>query len=268
VLGGADGPHSVVARTPGLDTKFGSAEIGFSTAIGLTTNFVGPAGRNGHQARQFSWARQFAEENFASLERNSGVSLENCVYYHSSTQHYMVMAPTRESLAAKGVFRNPADSSDLTSSSNVDTDRLREVARSVAEHFGLPQMEFAPSPNDVALFDFSTIKRAERPCAVLPAPETSGGEGKDALVFLVGDALLEPFWPEGLGVMRGFQSALDAVATVHAWGPDRQGDAAMEVSQTTFAVLKTLCAKTADRVLRRDMQRYTVDPKTRYCDCC
>jgi hypothetical protein len=37
-------------------------------------------------------------------------------------------------------------------------------------------------------------------------------------VALVGDALLEPFWPEGLGINRGFMSALDACwgATQHA----------------------------------------------------
>merc|ERR1719191_540597 len=124
VLCGADGAHSVVARTPGLEAKFGSVEVGFSTAIGLTANFIDPAGRNGHQARQFSWARQFAEEKFASLEHNSGISLENCVYYHTSTQHYMVMTPTRESLCALDIFRNPSTSCDLTSATNINMDRL------------------------------------------------------------------------------------------------------------------------------------------------
>ena len=33
-------------------------------------------------------------------------------------------------------------------------------------------------------------------------------------VFPVGDALLEPFWPQGLGSNRGFHSALDAVWAV------------------------------------------------------
>ena len=30
-------------------------------------------------------------------------------------------------------------------------------------------------------------------------------------VMAVGDSLIEPFWPEGLGINRGFHSALDAV---------------------------------------------------------
>jgi len=37
-------------------------------------------------------------------------------------------------------------------------------------------------------------------------------DGKSKLpVFVAGDALLEPFWPEGLGVNRGFHTALDTV---------------------------------------------------------
>ena len=34
-------------------------------------------------------------------------------------------------------------------------------------------------------------------------------------VFPIGDSLLEPFWPQGLGSNRGFHSALDAVWAVH-----------------------------------------------------
>jgi hypothetical protein len=34
-------------------------------------------------------------------------------------------------------------------------------------------------------------------------------------VFPIGDSLLEPFWPQGLGSNRGFHSALDAVWAAH-----------------------------------------------------
>ena len=36
-----------------------------------------------------------------------------------------------------------------------------------------------------------------------------------APVFPIGDALLEPFWPQGLGSNRGFHSALDAAWAAH-----------------------------------------------------
>lgn len=38
------------------------------------------------------------------------------------------------------------------------------------------------------------------------------------LCQLVGDSLLEPFWPTGSGCARGFLSALDAAWAVRAWG--------------------------------------------------
>lgn len=36
-------------------------------------------------------------------------------------------------------------------------------------------------------------------------------DGQQVAVMVVGDAVLEPFWPEGLGINRGFHTALDAV---------------------------------------------------------
>ena len=38
------------------------------------------------------------------------------------------------------------------------------------------------------------------------------------LVLPVGDALQEPFWPEGLGVNRGCHNALDAAWVANKWG--------------------------------------------------
>ncbi len=35
--------------------------------------------------------------------------------------------------------------------------------------------------------------------------------GRQCYIAIIGDALLEPFWPEGLGLNRGFHTYLDAV---------------------------------------------------------
>ena len=35
-------------------------------------------------------------------------------------------------------------------------------------------------------------------------------KGQPLLGIIVGDSLLEPFWPEGTGCARGFLSAMDA----------------------------------------------------------
>ena len=47
-------------------------------------------------------------------------------------------------------------------------------------------------------------------------------------IFPIGDSLLEPFWPQGLGSNRGFHSALDAVWAVHVLRQDGLAAALLE----------------------------------------
>ena len=52
-----------------------------------------------------------------------------------------------------------------------------------------------------------------------------GGQGGRKLwVTLVGDALMEPFWPEGLGINRGFLSCLDSCWMISRIGDDDVGE--------------------------------------------
>ena len=48
----------------------------------------------------------------------------------------------------------------------------------------------------------------------------SGGMAHMVPILPIGDAILEPFWPQGLGSNRGFHSALDAVWAVHIMHED------------------------------------------------
>ena len=41
--------------------------------------------------------------------------------------------------------------------------------------------------------------------------------GATLLVAVVGDSLMEPFWPEGTGIGRGFLSVLDTAWLVSRW---------------------------------------------------
>jgi 2-polyprenyl-6-methoxyphenol hydroxylase-like FAD-dependent oxidoreductase len=256
VLVGSDGANSIVPRQCGVADELGRMEMGLkkNSAIGLVANFIGHAPSN---LRQFSWARQFAGEKFAALEQQAGVSLENIVYYRSGTQHYVVMTPTPESLASKGVVKDP-DVPNIVQSKNIDPVKLRSFAAAAVAHFGLPLLEFAKAPNDASLFDFSDTSRARQSCAFLESAESSPG-----MVALVGDALLEPFWPEGLGIMRGFLSAMDAAAAIGAWS---RGDVekAKQISSQTFTTLKSLNGQTATRILQGDITKYSTDPASRY----
>ena len=42
-------------------------------------------------------------------------------------------------------------------------------------------------------------------------------KGQPLLGLIVGDSLLEPFWPEGTGCARGFLSAMDAGWMIRDW---------------------------------------------------
>merc|ERR1719160_2378835 len=76
---------------------------------------------------------------------------------------------------------------DFLSSANLDRSELSRFARRVGKYQGIPDFsELLDKASNI--FDFSETKRSE-----------SASVGR---VFLVGDALLEPFWPEGLGIVR------------------------------------------------------------------
>jgi hypothetical protein len=201
--------------------------------------------------RQFSWARQFNLPLFAKLKGQTGINLENVVYYKAPSHHYMVMTPTKRSLLEAGVLKSERNASGLLHGSNVDIQRLSTMVQGIAAFFGLPT-ELSESQGAM-IFDFSGIQRQEKAAVV------SG----DVLVCPVGDALLEPFWPEGLGIMRGFMSVLDAVSAIVV-AASGQREKAMKQVQSTYHVLKSVAAQTASQFLQKDHRNYRLDPKSRY----
>ncbi|VDN37837.1 unnamed protein product, partial [Dibothriocephalus latus] len=82
----------------------------------------------------------------------------------------------------------------------------RDVA-TFATHGGLSRLDFATNAHgqpDVAIFDFTSLSAAEYACRIVDRL------GRPLCQCLVGDALVEPFWPTGSGCALGFLSALDA----------------------------------------------------------
>eukprot|EP00928_Gymnodinium_smaydae_P096955 TRINITY_DN8670_c0_g1_i4.p1 TRINITY_DN8670_c0_g1~~TRINITY_DN8670_c0_g1_i4.p1 ORF type:complete len:477 (-),score=51.75 TRINITY_DN8670_c0_g1_i4:119-1474(-) len=105
------------------------------------------------------------------------------------------------------------------------------------------------------IFDFSGVKRLENAATIV----------SNIFVCAAGDALLEPFWPEGLGIMRGFMSAMDAAAAVVMSTKGELGrDNAVSQLATTYNVLKSVAAQSASQCLQKDMRRYRLAPETRY----
>eukprot|EP00931_Biecheleriopsis_adriatica_P064399 TRINITY_DN3918_c0_g1_i1.p1 TRINITY_DN3918_c0_g1~~TRINITY_DN3918_c0_g1_i1.p1 ORF type:complete len:955 (+),score=145.48 TRINITY_DN3918_c0_g1_i1:303-2867(+) len=248
VAGGASSPLS---RALGLRSVANELR-GKGSAIGVVANFVNSRDPKEMALRQFSWARQFNQPLFQKLEERTRINLENVVYYKGQVQHYVVMTPAKKSLLEVGVLRK-SDTlpGRLLHESNVDVQRLGDMVKQVARFFGLPT-EMCASQGAM-IFDFSGVQRLECPSTI---------EGS-TFICAVGDALLEPFWPEGLGIMRGFMSAQDAAAAVALAAQGRRTDAVSQLANT-YNVLKSVAAQTASQCLQKDIRQYTVDPKSRY----
>ena len=91
--------------------------------------------------------------------------------------------------------------------------------------------------------------------------------GVQLAVLVVGDALMEPFWPEGLGVNRGFLSALDAVwllTNFHRTGHTTDVNLALSKRAELLEKLRQLSAFTKDNLLKPEFGNYALLPSSRY----
>uniref|UniRef100_F6QZ15 [F-actin]-monooxygenase mical2 n=1 Tax=Xenopus tropicalis TaxID=8364 RepID=MICA2_XENTR len=162
------------------------------------------------------------------------IDLENIVYYKDST-HYFVMTAKKQSLLDKGVIINDyADAEMLLCAENVDQDNLQSYAREAADfatNYQLPSLDFAINhygQPDVAMFDFTSMYASENAALVRER------HGHQLLVALVGDSLLEPFWPMGTGCARGFLAAFDTAWMVRSWA---QGALPLELLAERISLL-------------------------------
>ncbi|CAJ1328831.1 unnamed protein product [Effrenium voratum] len=253
VLVEAGGPHSLAWRE--ADVAFDT--VGTAKATGLVANFR----RNGEELEEFSWARQFNLELFDRVKQSTCADLENIVYLRGEEAHYFVMTPKLQSLVEAGVL--PSLGTPL---GEADSEALARLAQAIAGFFGLCGCEFAAPPQ---LFDFS--KRRSSSAAMIPLEPVV--EEAPVLLALVGDALLEPFWPEGLGITRGFLGCLDSCWQLSELGPGLQAarrghrEALLKCCAArakTWRLLKQLGAANQTEYLAEEHRQYSVDPASRY----
>lgn len=260
ILVGADGPRGSVAHSQRLE-RIVAGHLRKEAALGLVANFHNRQTPAEKSSRSFSLCRQFYGDLFLECELKTGLALENIVYYVAAETHYFVMTPTRKSLVAMGVIQDAAEGEAL---STLDEAALAGVARKVVafpwkcEQPALPEKTLDSPVGTAQLFDFSKTRRAASGFRVIGSPPAS------MLVGLVGDALLEPFWPEGLGIMRGFFAVLDFASACKVWAETRSQRAAEAHFDEAFRQLKSLAAKTRSFVLRPDERLFDLEPSTRY----
>ena len=71
---------------------------------------------------------------------------------------------------------------------------------------------------------------------------------------------MQPFWPTGSGAGRGFLSVLDAAWLLRMWGQGRPPLDCLAEKETLFQMLQ----QAKPQNLKKDFNRYSIDPASRY----
>ncbi|VDD75846.1 unnamed protein product, partial [Mesocestoides corti] len=230
-------------------------------AIAITVNFINYGTVEEAHIEEISGvASIFNQAYFAQISRNLGLDLENLVYYKDET-HYFVMTVRKKSLLSKGVLiRDFDDPVKLLRADNIDSPALERLARDVATFATkgkLTRLDFAPNSHgqpDIAVFDFTSLSAAEYACRVIDR------KGRPLCQCLVGDALIEPFWPRGSGCALGFFSAMDAAWAVSLFAA---GHHALRVIAWRDSIYQRL-SQTSPSNMPPNFSAYTFQPTTRY----
>ncbi|KAM3842220.1 F-actin-monooxygenase mical2b-like, partial [Diretmus argenteus] len=254
VVIGADGRRNT------LD-GFRRKEFRGKLAIAITANFVNRNTTAEAKVEEISGvAFIFNQKFFLELKEDTGIDLENIVYYKDNT-HYFVMTAKKMSLLEKGVIINDyIETERLLSNDNVNQEALLSYAREAADfgtNYQLPSLDYAINhygQPDVAMFDFTCMYASENAALIREK------HGHQLLVALVGDSLLEPFWPMGTGCARGFLAAFDTAWMVRGW---TQGRSPPEILAERESIYRLLPQTTTENI-SKNFEQYTIDPATRY----
>jgi len=209
----AEGESSKLIRNLGFDRYV----TRFAPAIGIIVNCN--FNRNNSEEKklkEFVVYRSQADWKQTCLGKlsESGVDVENMEYMKFST-HFIVVTAKKDSLFKFGVLKeNKPVISDALHRDNIDFDRLHAFARHLATAAGVPVTAELSAAHGVNIFDFSCKGQLTKPLSTLIPKNDTNENVHHPLVLPIGDTLVNPFWPQGLGVNRGFHSSLDAVWTV------------------------------------------------------
>lgn len=241
-----------------------------SLAIGITVNFINKRTKAEAEVPEICGINFiYRQEFFRRLNMIHGIDLENIVYYKDDT-HYFVMTARKRSLLERKVLKEKYDDpKKLLHMSNIDQDALYHYtldAANFATENGLPNLEAAINNYglpDIALFDFTCMRSSAN------ASMFREVNGVKLLQALVGDSLLEPFWPKGTGIAKGFLAAYDTSWMIRQWALGRlkhkTADRSLEMSLLAEREsLYRILAQIENNNLVQKYSLFSLDPKSRY----
>jgi len=239
--------------------------------VGIVANFE-PAGTSEERALpQKAITRSMELRQFQELKSKTGVDLNIYVYFKGAT-HYTIMSTSKRALHERGCIID-LSARDLLSKSNTNLEALKCMARDVASHFGLPEsVKFTERPKrDIRIFDYSSTRRVTD-SLLFKRPSANG----TVLPFMfAGDALLEPFWPTGIGLWRGYFGAFDVVYSLEEWFSGstednsdtvKRMDTMKRLSNYALNKLKGISGGSGDRNLLLPEEAWSFAPSSRYDD--
>ena len=242
--------------------SFSKKKPEFKMAIAVTANFKRGLDNEKNVEEIPGLARQNKMEYFKELEERYNVGLENIVYFKDMT-NYFVMTVKKDSLLKNGILKEDVSKEGLLDKDNQNMDALKEFVLKAAVHSteGNPVKKSArlecslDNLVDVSIFNFSELYRSAQASRVIER------QGRRLLIGLVGDSLMQPFWPEGLGISRGFLSVWDAAWMVRQFCL-KPKDKVLEVLAEREKLYSL--QKTVDNKLEKNYNEWSIDPATRY----
>jgi len=248
---------------------------GFKTAIAVTANFKSGL-KNEKNVKEISGlSAQNEMEYFNGLKEKYNIDLENLVYFRDLT-NYFVMTVKKDCLLNRGILKKDLDREHLLDPENKDEAALKQFVVEAAAHSTEEKSaKLECSLEDLvdqSIFIFSELYRSKQACRVIERQD------HQLLMGLVGDSLMQPFWPKGLGISRGFLSVLDTAWMVKQFYVESEDqDNTMELlvqqKKPKNKVLEVIAEREKlynlqktvdDKVQEKNNDKWSIDPSTRY----